>query len=81
MGAVWVGCERSAGSSCRAGEEPVLFDDAEDILLAEYLGLVEVTQPGVVVLCSIICEEGAEARKHRLPEDEFRYAFDVNAGF
>jgi hypothetical protein len=64
------------------GEEPVLFDDAEDILTAEYLGLVEVTQPGVVVLCPIISEEGAEAPGNtQLPEDEFPYAFDVNAGF
>ncbi len=64
------------------GEEPVLFDDAEDILTAEYLRLVEVTQPGVVVLCPIISEAGAEAPGNtQLPEDEFPYAFDVNAGF
>lgn len=42
-------------------EEGVLFDDAEDILGAEEAGLVVLEQPGVVVLCPIISEEGAEA--------------------
>jgi hypothetical protein len=38
-----------------------LFDDVEDILDAEEAGLVTVTDLGVVVLCPIISEEGAEA--------------------
>lgn len=38
-----------------------LFDDVEDILQAEAAGLVTIATPGVVVLCPIISEEGAEA--------------------
>ena len=38
-----------------------LFDDVEDILDAEAAGLVYIDKPGVVVLCPIISEEGAEA--------------------
>lgn len=38
-----------------------LFDDVEDILNAEYSGLVTIEHPGVVVNCPIISEEGAEA--------------------
>lgn len=38
-----------------------LFDDVEDILGAEAAGLVTVTRLGVVVLCPIISEKGAEA--------------------
>jgi len=38
-----------------------LFDDVEDILGAAEDGLVTITKPGVVVLCPIISEEGAEA--------------------
>jgi len=38
-----------------------LFDDVEDILGAEAAGLVTIDHPGVVVLCPIISEEGAEA--------------------
>jgi hypothetical protein len=38
-----------------------LFDDVEDILGAESDGLVTIDRPGVVVLCPIISEEGAEA--------------------
>lgn len=38
-----------------------LFDDAEDIVAAAAAGLVTITKPGVVVLCPIISEEGAEA--------------------
>ncbi|MGD2067562.1 MAG: hypothetical protein PVI57_02675 [Gemmatimonadota bacterium] len=52
------------------GTEPVLFDDAEDILAAEADGLVVIETPGVVVLCPIISEEGAEAPGNtELPED------------
>lgn len=38
-----------------------LFDDVEDILDAVVDGLVTLETPGVVVLCPIISEEGAEA--------------------
>lgn len=38
-----------------------LFDDVEDILNAEADGLITIEKPGVVVLCPIISEEGAEA--------------------
>jgi hypothetical protein len=38
-----------------------LFDDVEDILNAQAAGLVTIDHPGVVVLCPIISEEGAEA--------------------
>ncbi len=62
------------------GEEGVLFDDVEDIEAAEAAGLVDTVQPGVVVLCPIVSEEGAEAPGiNELPE-EFP-PFDLNAGF
>ena len=38
-----------------------LFDDVEDILGAQAAGLVTIVTPGVVVLCPIISEKGAEA--------------------
>lgn len=38
-----------------------LFDDAEDILAAQAADLVTIDHPGVVVLCPIIAEKGAEA--------------------
>jgi hypothetical protein len=38
-----------------------LFDDVEDILGAEEAGLVTVQKLGVVVLCPVISEKGAEA--------------------
>jgi hypothetical protein len=47
-----------------------LFDDVEDILGAEAAGLVTIDHPGVVVLCPVIPETGAEAPGHNeLPED------------
>lgn len=47
-----------------------LFDDVEDILAAEADGLVVIDVPGVVVLCPVISEEGAEAPGNtELPED------------
>jgi hypothetical protein len=53
-------------------DEGVLFDDVEDILGAEEAGLVTIEKPGVVVLCPVISEEGAEAPgNNELPEDEF----------
>ncbi|MDY6993222.1 MAG: hypothetical protein SVR94_11545 [Pseudomonadota bacterium] len=46
-----------------------LFDDVEDILAAQATGLVTIEQPGVVVLCPIIAEKGAEAPGNtELPE-------------
>ena len=38
-----------------------LFDDVEDVLNAWVDGYVEIVQPGVVVLCPVISEQGAEA--------------------
>jgi len=38
-----------------------LFDDVGDILAAEAAGLVTIDHPGVVVLCPVISEAGAEA--------------------
>ncbi len=47
-----------------------LFDDVADILDAELAGLVTIDRPGVVVLCPIIPETGAEAPGHiEAPED------------
>ena len=47
-----------------------LFDDARDIMAAVAAGLVTIEQPGVVVLCPIISEKGAEAPgNNELPED------------
>jgi hypothetical protein len=50
--------------------EGVLFDDVEDILGARDAGLVTVEPLGVVVLCPVISEKGAEAPGNNpLPED------------
>ena len=50
--------------------EGVLFDDAEDILDAKEAGLVTIDHPGVVVLCPIISEQGADAPgNNQAPED------------
>ena len=38
-----------------------LFDDVEDIMGAWAAGLIEIDHPGVVVLCPVISEKGAEA--------------------
>ena len=48
-----------------------LFDDVEDILGAESAGLVTISQPGVVVLCPIINERGAEAPGNTELSEEF----------
>lgn len=48
-----------------------LFDDAEDILDAQAAGLVTIAHPGVVVLCPIIPEEGAEAPGNTPLSEEF----------
>ena len=48
-----------------------LFDDVEDILSAEYDGLVTIVKPGVVILCPIISEDGAEAPGNTELTEEF----------
>ncbi len=48
-----------------------LFDDVEDILGAEADGLVTIEHPGVVVLCPIISEMGAEAPGNEERSEEF----------
>jgi len=48
-----------------------LFDDVEDILAAEAAGLVTIETPGVVVLCPVISEKGAEAPGHTELSEEF----------
>jgi hypothetical protein len=61
------------------GEEPFLFNDVEDILAAEDAGLVTITKLGVVVLCPVISEAGAEAPGNI--ELGIKEPFDPNAGF
>lgn len=61
-------------------DEGVLFDDVEDIEAAEDQGLVETVQPGIVVLCPIVPEVGAEAPGiNELPE--LFEPFDLDEGF
>jgi hypothetical protein len=48
-----------------------LFDDVEDILDAEAADLVTIDHPGVVVLCPIISEKGAEAPGNTQLSEEF----------
>jgi hypothetical protein len=48
-----------------------LFDDVEDILDAETAGLVMIDTPGIVVLCPIISEQGAEAPGNIELSEEF----------
>ena len=48
-----------------------LFDDVEDILGAQAAGLVDIVTPGVVVLCPIISEKGAEAPGNTELSEEF----------
>lgn len=67
-------------ASAHFGEEGVLFDDVEDILNAADAGLVEIVQPGIVVLCPIISEKGAEAPGNNELPEEFE-PFDLNDGF
>jgi hypothetical protein len=54
-----------------SGHHPeALFDDVEDILDAEAAGLVTIVKPGIVVLCPVISEQGAEAPGNtELPEE------------
>jgi len=39
----------------------VLFDNVDDILMAEFLGLVTITEPGVIVNCPILSVSAADA--------------------
>jgi hypothetical protein len=48
-----------------------LFDDVGDILAAEAAGLVTIEQPGAVVLCPVISEQGAEAPGNIELSEEF----------
>jgi len=48
-----------------------LFDDVEDILDAAVAGLVTIDHPGIVVLCPVISEEGAEAPGNTQLSEEF----------
>jgi hypothetical protein len=48
-----------------------LFDDVGDILGAEAAGLVTIDHPGVVVLCPIISEQGADAPGHTQASEDF----------
>jgi len=48
-----------------------LFDDVGDILQAEAAGLVTIEHPGVVVLCPVISEQGAEAPGNVALSEEF----------
>jgi len=48
-----------------------LFDDVEDILAAQEAGLVSIVHPGVVVLCPVISEEGAEAPGNTQLSEDF----------
>jgi len=68
-------------ASDRFYTDGVLFDDARDILQAAIAGLVDIEKPGIVVLCPIISEKGAEAPgNQQLPEDQFA-PFDLDSGF
>ncbi len=48
-----------------------LFDDVADIRAAAQAGLVTIATPGVVVLCPILSEEGAEAPGNTELSEEF----------
>ena len=49
----------------------VLFDDVADILGAQDAGLVTIATPGVVVLCPIISEAGADAPGNTALSEDF----------
>ena len=51
-----------------------LFDDAEDILATEEAGLVTIEEPGLVVLCPVIFEQGADAPGNILLRKTFRHS-------
>ena len=58
-------------ASAHFATEGVLFDDVEDILAAQAAGLITIDTPGVVVLCPIISEQGAEAPGNTLLSEDF----------
>jgi hypothetical protein len=59
------------GRFVSANYPEALFDDVEDILGAEGAGLVTVTKLGVVVLCPVISEKGADAPGNIPLSEEF----------
>lgn len=60
------------GSGYASSRYPeALFDDVEDILAARDAGLVTIDTPGVVVLCPVVSEEGAEAPGNTQLSEEF----------
>jgi hypothetical protein len=59
-------------SGFASGHYPeALFDDVGDIRAAEAAGLVTIEQPGLVVLCPVISEQGAEAPGNAQLSEEF----------
>jgi hypothetical protein len=48
-----------------------LFDDVHDILDAQAAGLVVIRKPGIVVLCPVISEQGAEAPGNTQLSEDF----------
>lgn len=48
-----------------------LFDDVDDIMGAMAAGLLVIDHPGLVVLCPIISEQGAEAPGNSLLSEDF----------
>jgi hypothetical protein len=66
--------------STHFGDEGVLFDDVADIQAAEVDGLVTISQPGLVVFCPILSEQGAEAPGNIEASEDFE-PFDLNQGF
>ena len=48
-----------------------LFDSVEDILEAERMGIVTLTEPGIVVLCPIVSAATADANGHTESPETF----------
>jgi len=49
----------------------VLFDNVDDILVAEVLGLVTITEPGVIVNCPIVSVSAADAPGNEQASEDF----------
>jgi len=49
----------------------VLFDNVDDILVAELLGLVTIEEPGVIVLCPIVSVSAADAPGNEPASEDF----------
>ena len=49
----------------------VLFDNVDDILAAEALGLVTITEPGVIVNCPIVTVSAADAPGNEQASEDF----------